>query len=254
MDTPAPTPAVFRRELLLHHRDDSRIESAFRAGRTARLVPGWHVPTDQWIALTPWERTELTAAAVSLYRPSATFSGITALQLQGFPGRVRAHVLIPFVIITLIWGSTWLVIRDQLGVVPAGWSVTYRFATATIAMIGYALVTRTLEKARQTLAELRARLGPELPFAKAARIYSDDDRTKEFEGRLGWLTRLSTRAEKSVVDAAFELAPERVSEPVRTREGYALVRVRRIEGPPDETRMVERVIAYEVARERAALL
>lgn len=93
MDTPAPTPAVFRRELLLHHRDDSRIESAFRAGHTVRLVPGWHVPTDQWIDLTPWERTELTAAAVSLYRPSATFSGITALQLQGFPGRVRAPLL-----------------------------------------------------------------------------------------------------------------------------------------------------------------
>jgi drug/metabolite transporter (DMT)-like permease len=59
------------------------------------------------------------------------------------PGRVRAHVLVPFVIITLIWGSTWLVIRDQLGVVPASWSVTYRFLTASAAMFAYALVTRT---------------------------------------------------------------------------------------------------------------
>lgn len=61
---------------------------------------------------------------------------------QPLPGRVRAHVLVPFVIITLIWGSTWLVIRDQLGVVPASWSVTYRFATASIAMFIYAAVTR----------------------------------------------------------------------------------------------------------------
>lgn len=59
------------------------------------------------------------------------------------PGRVRAHVLVPFAIITLIWGSTWLVIRDQLGVVPAPWSVTYRFLIASAAMFGYALITRT---------------------------------------------------------------------------------------------------------------
>jgi drug/metabolite transporter (DMT)-like permease len=56
---------------------------------------------------------------------------------------VRAHVLVPFIVITLIWGSTWLVIRDQLGMVPPGWSVTYRFAAATFTMFLYALLTRT---------------------------------------------------------------------------------------------------------------
>jgi drug/metabolite transporter (DMT)-like permease len=34
----------------------------------------------------------------------------------------------------LIWGSTWIVIRDQLGTVPAMWSVTYRFVIAAAAM------------------------------------------------------------------------------------------------------------------------
>ncbi len=34
------------------------------------------------------------------------------------------RVFIPFAIITLIWGSTWQVIKDQLAVVPASWSVT----------------------------------------------------------------------------------------------------------------------------------
>ncbi|NNM75937.1 DMT family transporter [Sphingomonas sp. ID1715] len=57
--------------------------------------------------------------------------------------QVRARVFIPFVIVTLIWGSTWLVIRDQLGVVPASWSVTYRFIVASAAMFAYSLVTGT---------------------------------------------------------------------------------------------------------------
>lgn len=48
-------------------------------------------------------------------------------------------VIFPFVTVTLIWSSTWIVIRDQLGVVPAGWSVAYRFA---IAAIGMAVVAR----------------------------------------------------------------------------------------------------------------
>jgi drug/metabolite transporter (DMT)-like permease len=52
------------------------------------------------------------------------------------------RVLIPFIIVTLIWGSTWLVIRDQLGTVPESWSVTYRFAVASIAMFAFALFRR----------------------------------------------------------------------------------------------------------------
>ena len=48
-------------------------------------------------------------------------------------------VTLPFIIFTAIWGSTWIVIRDQLGPVPAQWSVTYRFVVAAAAM---ALVAR----------------------------------------------------------------------------------------------------------------
>jgi drug/metabolite transporter (DMT)-like permease len=43
-------------------------------------------------------------------------------------------VILPFIIFTLIWGSTWIVIRDQLGTVPPQWSVTYRFVIAAAAM------------------------------------------------------------------------------------------------------------------------
>ncbi|RJF94303.1 DMT family transporter [Sphingomonas cavernae] len=53
---------------------------------------------------------------------------------------MQARVLIPFAIVTLIWGSTWLVIRDQLGVVPPSWSVCYRFLIAGLTMLCYAVV------------------------------------------------------------------------------------------------------------------
>lgn len=43
-------------------------------------------------------------------------------------------VTLPFIIFTGIWGSTWIVIRDQLGTVPPQWSVAYRFVIAAAAM------------------------------------------------------------------------------------------------------------------------
>ena len=46
-----------------------------------------------------------------------------------------AAILIPFIIFTLIWGSTWIVIKDQLGTVPPQWSVAYRFVIAAAAMM-----------------------------------------------------------------------------------------------------------------------
>ena len=51
---------------------------------------------------------------------------------------LQPKVLLPFLLVTCIWGSTWLVIRDQLGPVPATWSVTYRFIIAASAMFAYA--------------------------------------------------------------------------------------------------------------------
>lgn len=48
-------------------------------------------------------------------------------------------VVIPFFIFTFIWGTTWIVIRDQLGAVPAQWSIAYRFIIAAAAM---AAITR----------------------------------------------------------------------------------------------------------------
>jgi drug/metabolite transporter (DMT)-like permease len=47
-------------------------------------------------------------------------------------------ILLPFILITLIWSSTWIVIKDQIGVVPPPWSVTYRFLIASAAMFAIA--------------------------------------------------------------------------------------------------------------------
>lgn len=61
---------------------------------------------------------------------------------QERPQSIRLAVLLPLAIVTLIWGSTWLVIRDQVSSVPAGWSVTYRFIVASVVMIGVAVMRR----------------------------------------------------------------------------------------------------------------
>lgn len=47
---------------------------------------------------------------------------------------LRPRILFPFLLVALIWGSTWYVIRDQLAAAPPVWSVTYRFAIACAGM------------------------------------------------------------------------------------------------------------------------
>ena len=47
---------------------------------------------------------------------------------------LQPRIAIPFLLVALIWGSTWLVIKDQLGAAPPSWSVTYRFGIAAVGM------------------------------------------------------------------------------------------------------------------------
>ena len=53
-------------------------------------------------------------------------------------GSAFRSVTLPFIIFTAIWGSTWIVIRGQLGIVPPQWSVAYRFIIAAVAMAAVA--------------------------------------------------------------------------------------------------------------------
>jgi drug/metabolite transporter (DMT)-like permease len=49
-------------------------------------------------------------------------------------GSAFRTVTLPFIAFTAVWGSTWIVIRGQLGSVPPQWSVAYRFTIAAAAM------------------------------------------------------------------------------------------------------------------------
>lgn len=42
--------------------------------------------------------------------------------------------LAAFLLVSVIWGGTWLVIRDQISTVPASWSITWRFVVAAAGM------------------------------------------------------------------------------------------------------------------------
>ena len=55
---------------------------------------------------------------------------------------LRPGVALPFLAISLIWGSAWYIITGQIDGVPAMWSVTWRFALATLGMFALVLVTR----------------------------------------------------------------------------------------------------------------
>lgn len=55
---------------------------------------------------------------------------------------LRPGIAFPFLLIALIWGSTWFVITGQIGEISPFWSVAYRFALATPAMFVLALAMR----------------------------------------------------------------------------------------------------------------
>jgi drug/metabolite transporter (DMT)-like permease len=64
--------------------------------------------------------------------------------MSGVTGTFRdPRILLPFLLITLIWSSTWIVIKGQLGIVPPVWSVSYRFLIAGAAMLLIARLTGT---------------------------------------------------------------------------------------------------------------
>src|SRR5690606_9261994 len=47
---------------------------------------------------------------------------------------LRPEISVPFLLVALIWGSTWFVIKDQLAAAPPSWSVAYRFVIACAGM------------------------------------------------------------------------------------------------------------------------
>jgi drug/metabolite transporter (DMT)-like permease len=71
----------------------------------------------------------------------------------------RGHILIPFALVTMIWGSTWLAIHSQFGPVPTQWSVSYRFAVGAISMFVVAIAMKLPLRVRLSDHALAAALG-----------------------------------------------------------------------------------------------
>jgi drug/metabolite transporter (DMT)-like permease len=66
---------------------------------------------------------------------------------------------VPFAIVTLIWGSTWLAIHSQFGPVPTVWSVSYRFALGSLSMFVVAAAMRAPLRLSPTGHAIAAGLG-----------------------------------------------------------------------------------------------
>lgn len=47
----------------------------------------------------------------------------------------RTGMILSFLIISVVWGSTWLVIKDQISAVPPAWTICWRFVVAGLAMV-----------------------------------------------------------------------------------------------------------------------
>jgi peptidyl-prolyl cis-trans isomerase D len=106
------------------------------------------------------------------------------------------------------------------------------------------------QKARERIAEIRQKLAEGAEFADLAREYSDGPSAGQ-GGDLGWFSRGSMV--KSFEEAAFELEPGTVSEPVSTRFGLHLIKVE--DHRQAGTQTLEEVrgeIRENLARQRAA--
>ena len=71
----------------------------------------------------------------------------------------RGRILIPFALVTMIWGSTWLAIHSQFGAVSTEWSVTYRFSVGAISMFVVAIAMKLPLRVRLSDQALAAALG-----------------------------------------------------------------------------------------------
>lgn len=119
--------------------------------------------------------------------------------------------------------------------------------------VGVETGKETTDDARTRLADIRRRIEAGASFADMARQYSEDPGTAQNGGALGFIS-------KGVMDpdfenAAFGLDKDAVSEPVRTRFGWHLVKVTDIRAP--QTRSFEDIkvrLRREYQNEQADLV
>jgi peptidyl-prolyl cis-trans isomerase D len=113
-----------------------------------------------------------------------------------------------------------------------------------------------VQKAKRKTEKLRSRIKIGEDFAKVAEKNSDGPSAVQ-GGDIGWMTR--GQMVKPFEDTAFELQPGQVSEPVRTRFGWHLIKVEEHESEGvsslDEARQeIHGILAEEQASDRVTVL
>ena len=53
---------------------------------------------------------------------------------------LRGWALVSFALVALVWGSTWLVIKDQIASVPPEWTIVWRFVIGALGMFALVLI------------------------------------------------------------------------------------------------------------------
>jgi hypothetical protein len=103
-----------------------------------------------------------------------------------------------------------------------------------------AIIKRSFPEAMELLAKVRTRLEVE-PFDVVARLSSEHSSSKPKGGDIGWHRRSAEKLPEIVREAAFALAVDQVSQPIRADEGCFLVKVLEQEPMPDETVLLRRL-------------
>ena len=102
---------------------------------------------------------------------------------------MKGRTLLQFWIVTLIWGSTWLIIKTQLASgVPATWSVAYRFLLAGVLMLGSCLAT-----------------GKPLRLDRRGHLFALAMALAQFVGNFNLVYRAETHVTSGLVAVAFAL-------------------------------------------------
>ena len=55
---------------------------------------------------------------------------------------MQARTLLQFLAVVLFWGTSWIAIKQELGVTDPAWSVTFRFTIAGLALLGWCRLRR----------------------------------------------------------------------------------------------------------------
>lgn len=102
--------------------------------------------------------------------------------------------------------------------------------------------------------EIRGRIEREIPFHEAARTYSDDAQGRIAGGDVGWHYAEGSFLPAAVVEAGFAGEVGTLSSPVRTDEGYYLVRVAAAEPAPSRETLLFRMRQAASEEQRAKIL